>query len=57
MKEFSCGDVIPGCKAEFSFATTDELLSAVAAHAMEAHGINEVTPALADEVMSKIRTI
>jgi predicted small metal-binding protein len=55
VKEFSCGDVVPGCTARFRGNTDDEILSAVAQHAREAHGIDAVSPALADTVRSFIR--
>ena len=55
MKEFSCGDVVPGCKARFRGHTDDEILLAVAQHARDEHGIESVSPALADQVRSLIR--
>ena len=56
MKEFSCGDVVPGCKAEFRADSDDELLAQVAAHAREGHGIHPVSDELASEVKRHIRT-
>lgn len=56
MKEFSCGDVVPGCTAHFSAATDDEILSAVAEHARRDHGMTEVTAALVDAVRASIQT-
>jgi predicted small metal-binding protein len=55
MKEFSCGDVVPGCTARFRGNTDDEILSAVAQHARDEHGIESVSPDLADKVRSLIR--
>ncbi|MGH2901462.1 MAG: DUF1059 domain-containing protein [Solirubrobacteraceae bacterium] len=40
----ACGDVMPGCAARFDAETKDALLAAVAAHAHDEHGIEEVTP-------------
>jgi predicted small metal-binding protein len=39
MKEFSCGDVVPGWTMSFSAASEAELLEAVAAHARGDHGL------------------
>ena len=55
MKEFSCGDVVPGCSARFTGATNEEILSAVAKHAREDHGLEAVPPALIDQVIAAIR--
>jgi predicted small metal-binding protein len=56
MKEFSCGDVIPGCDAQFRFPTEAEVLSAVAAHARRDHGFTEVTDAMVGQVRAAIRS-
>ena len=55
MKEFSCGDVVPGCSATFEGATEDDILQQVAIHAQEAHGMDEVAPEVADQVRAGIR--
>lgn len=54
MKHFACGDVVPGCDARFAFPTEGELLSAVATHAREAHGMSEVPDALVAQVRASI---
>ena len=46
----ACGDVMPGCEARFEADTKDELLSQVAAHAQDDHGVEEITP----EIMSAV---
>ena len=56
MKEFACGDVVPGCKAKFRARTDDELLEQVAAQAREGHGIQTISAELASAVKRKIRT-
>jgi len=56
MKEFSCGDVVPGCKARFRADTEEELLRQVAAHARDGHGLQQISPDLVKAVKSKIRT-
>lgn len=54
MKQFACGDVVPGCDATFVSATTDGILTSVAHHARTAHGLTEVPPALVAQVRSHI---
>jgi predicted small metal-binding protein len=55
MKQFACGDIVPGCTAKYQLATEEEILAAVAEHAREAHGITEVPEAMIAEVRSRIR--
>lgn len=57
MKLFACGDIIPDCSETFRLATEDEVLAAVADHARDAHGIDDVTPELITEVRARIRTV
>lgn len=54
MKEFSCGDVVPGCVAKFRAGSEEEILEQVAAHASAEHGLNEVPPELANAVLRHI---
>ncbi len=49
MKQFRCGDLIPGCAAAFT-GTTDDILAAVGTHARDAHGLAEVSPELVAQV-------
>jgi predicted small metal-binding protein len=53
MKRFRCGDVVPGCDAEFS-GTETEILEAVGAHARDTHGMREVGPELVQQVRARI---
>ncbi len=53
MKRFRCGDVVPGCGAEFT-GTEDEILSSVGAHAHADHGMTEVGPELVGLVRAAI---
>ena len=52
--KLACGDVMPGCTARFETNDRDRLLSQVAAHAAEAHGITQITPDVLSAVESKI---
>jgi len=54
MKSFACGDVVPGCTASWVSSTDDEILVLVAQHANAAHGIETVSPELAQSVMNRI---
>jgi len=54
MKQFACGDVVPGCDARWVCDTEDEILARVAVHARESHGLDDVPPELVDEVRSRI---
>lgn len=54
MKQFRCGDVVPGCSEEFTGATEGDILDAVAVHAREDHGIVEMPPDLSRAVRSAI---
>lgn len=53
MKEFCCGDVVPGCTAVFHGANEQELFSKIGVHAHRDHGIREVS----DDLIAKIRTL
>lgn len=56
MKQFSCGDVVPGCDAVFSGVDNDTILGEVATHARADHGLREVPADLVDAVVGAIRT-
>ena len=51
MKQFACGDVVPGCTRSFR-GTEDEILSAVADHAQRDHGMASVPSSVVDQVRS-----
>lgn len=51
MKQFACGNVVPGCDGVVQGATDDEVLAAAAAHAKDAHGMDAVP----DEVVAAIK--
>ena len=54
MKQFACGDVVPGCDARWVCDTDDEVLAHVAVHAREAHGLDDIPQELVDDVRSRI---
>ena len=57
MKSFACGDVVPGCQAQWVCSTEDEVLVAVADHARSAHGMAQVPPDVVEQVRQHITTI
>ena len=56
VKKFSCGDVVPGCEAQWVCSTEDEILVEVASHARTAHGMAAVPDDLVAQVRSRIVT-
>jgi predicted small metal-binding protein len=57
MKQFSCGDVVPGCASSFQGRTDEDILSAVAEHAGADHGLIEVPPPLVEQVRAHIVSV
>lgn len=57
MKQFACGDVVPGCTAIFQAETEPEILGLVAQHAKADHGLAEVPAALVQQVRSHIAEV
>lgn len=55
MKEFSCGDVVPGCTHTFRAKTEDEILSQVGEHAMRDHEMRTISAEIIAAVKAKIR--
>jgi predicted small metal-binding protein len=54
MKEFRCGELIPGCEAKFDGETDEQILQQVATHAREEHGMDEVPPEVVDRIRASI---
>ncbi len=57
MKQFSCGDVVPGCHRAFTGATENDILSAVAVHARDDHGMTEIPASLVAQVRGLIVSV
>lgn len=55
MKEFSCGDVVPGCTASFAAKTDEEILAQVADHATKDHAMRTISAEIIAAVKAKIR--
>ena len=54
MKEFSCGELVPGCEAAFQGESEDDVLQQVVAHARDEHGMDEVPPEIVDKILASI---
>ena len=54
MKEFRCGDLVPGCTTTFQGESEAEILEQVAVHARDELGMDEVPPEVVDEVRAGI---
>ena len=54
MKEFKCGELVPGCTARFQGESDDEILERVAVHARDEHGMDEVPPEVVDKIVASI---
>jgi predicted small metal-binding protein len=57
MKKFACGDVVPGCEASWVCSTEDDILSQVAAHAANDHGLVEISAELVSAVRANIISV
>ena len=54
MKQFACGELVPGCTHVFQAGSDDEILDQVADHARDDHGMPEVPPEVADRIRARI---
>jgi len=54
-KELKCGDLMPGCDFTAQAESMDELMEQVVDHAKDVHGIEVITPDLAQKVQEAIR--
>jgi predicted small metal-binding protein len=57
MKQFNCGDVVPGCQWVGRNEADERLWEEIASHAREAHGMEEVPPDVADAIRDKITDV
>jgi len=57
MKQFRCGDVVPGCQWVTRSEDEQEMLERIGAHAREEHGMDEVPPEVVDEIHSVITEV
>jgi predicted small metal-binding protein len=57
VKEFRCGEIVPGCQTVFHAESEEEILEEVAEHARDEHGMDVVPPEVVDEVRSRIAEV
>jgi len=57
MKQFSCGDVVPGCKAVFQAEDEPGVLAQVAVHARNDHGMDSVPDHLVEQIRGWIKLV
>lgn len=57
MREFRCGEIVPGCDAAFRGQTDDEILERVEVHAREEHGMDKVPPEVVDTIRASITDV
>lgn len=53
MKQFACGDVVPGCQRVFR-GSEEQILNEVAGHARDDHGLTTIPDSLVAQVRSQI---
>ena len=54
MKQFVCGELVPGCEHVFHASSDEEILEQVEVHARDDHGMPEVPPEVADRIRESI---
>ncbi len=57
MKQFCCGDVVPGCSATFQASNEESLFAQIAAHAQRDHNFVEIPAALLPQIRASIRDV
>ena len=57
MKQFKCGDVVPGCQWVTRNEDEQQLLAAIHSHARDAHGMHEVPPEVVDAIHAVITDV
>ncbi|MEN3283546.1 MAG: hypothetical protein V7607_4686 [Solirubrobacteraceae bacterium] len=57
MKQFRCGDVVPGCQWVTRSDDEHELFERIGAHARDEHGMDEVPPEVMDQIHSVITDV
>ena len=57
MKQFKCGDVVPGCEWETRSEDEKVLFEEITSHAREAHGMDEVPPEVVHAIQGVITEV
>ena len=56
-KKLECGDLMPGCDFKAEAEDMADLMEQVVDHAKEVHGIEVITPDLAQKVQAAIKDV
>jgi predicted small metal-binding protein len=57
MKQFRCGDVVPGCQWVTRSENERALFQEIHEHARDEHGMDEVPPEVADAIQNVITDV
>jgi len=57
MKQFKCGDVVPGCQWVTRNEDEHQLFDEIQSHARDAHGMHEVPPEVVDAIHAVITDV
>jgi len=57
MKQFRCGDVVPGCQWVTRNDDEEALFDDIHAHARDEHGMDEVPPEVVDQIQRVITEV
>jgi predicted small metal-binding protein len=57
MKQFKCGDVVPGCQWVTRSEDEKELFEEIHSHARDVHGMDEVPPEVVDAIHDVITEV
>jgi predicted small metal-binding protein len=57
MKQFKCGDVVPGCQWVTRNEDEAELLDEIHVHARDVHGMDEVPPEVVEAIQGVITEV
>jgi predicted small metal-binding protein len=57
VKQFKCGDVVPGCQWVTRSEDEKELFEAIHSHARDAHGMDEVPPEVVEAIHGVITEV
>jgi predicted small metal-binding protein len=55
MKQFACGELVPGCDAKFQSESEPELFEQITSHARDEHGMDEVPPEVVEQIRERIQ--
>jgi predicted small metal-binding protein len=57
MKQFKCGDVVPGCQWVTRSDDEQQLFEEIQTHARDEHAMDEVPPEVADQIRNVITEV